>query len=192
MKTAIVVPHSVAGPAAFRSRKHWLAIAAALLAACGDVAPVQPAAQPLTSAQLATLTAADTERTIATLRRVTARYHDLDVALADGFQLLHPCEIRPGEGPVGTVYVHIARLLDGHIDPETPDALIYEPGRTRAKLVGVEFAVLDAGQQPPQFLSATFQREEEFGVFALHVWVWHHNPNGLFAETNPRVSCDGS
>jgi hypothetical protein len=26
-------------------------------------------------------------------------------------------------------------------------------------------------------------------VYALHVWVWRHNPEGLFAETNPRVSC---
>ena len=46
-----------------------------------------------------------------------------------------------------------------------------------------------SGQTPPQFLGATFQSEDEFGVFALHAWVWRSNPEGLFAETNPRVSC---
>jgi hypothetical protein len=23
----------------------------------------------------------------------------------------------------------------------------------------------------------------------LHAWVWRHNPNGLFDDWNPRVSC---
>jgi hypothetical protein len=85
--------------------------------------------------------------------------------------------------------LNFTRILDGQIDPSTPDALIYEPHEDGLKLVGVEFAVLDAGQDAPKFMGATFQREDEFGVFGLHVWVWRDNPNGLFAETNPRVSC---
>lgn len=131
---------------------------------------------------------------IKTLRHATARYRDLAKALDDGFVLLHECESRGDEGPVGTVYVNLDRLQDGVIDPELPDALIYEPRRyKRPKLVGVEFAIpytLWTEPQPPQFLGATFQREDEFGVFGLHAWVWRMNPDGLFAETNPRVSCD--
>jgi hypothetical protein len=56
----------------------------------------------------------------------------------------------------------------------------------------VELAIpkpLWTGAGLPTFLGATFQSEDEFGVFALHVWVWRTNPDGLFAETNPRVSC---
>jgi hypothetical protein len=124
---------------------------------------------------------------------VTARYHNLNAALADGFVLLHPCEVRPGEGPVGAVYVQMDRLLDGRIDPELPDALIYEPGRNeRQTLVGVEFAIPYSQwtrDLPPTFLGATFQPEDEFGVWALHAWVWRHNPEGMFAESNPRVDC---
>lgn len=166
---------------------------AALLTACSSDAPVSPNLPTAMTARAATLPAADADRAIATLRRVTARYHKLEVAMADGFVLLHGCESRPGEGPVGAVYVHMDRLLDGVINPELPDALIYEPMRNgRSRLVGVEFAIpypMWTGATPPQFLGATFQPEDEFGVFALHAWVWRNNPDGLFAESNPRVSC---
>lgn len=111
--------------------------------------------------------------------------------MADDFVLLHPCESRPGEGPVGIVYVNFARLLDGVIDPALPDALIYEPGDNgQVKLVGVEFAIpYGMAPQPPTFMGAQFQPEDEFGVYALHAWVWRENPEGMFAESNPRVSC---
>lgn len=167
--------------------------ATVLTAACAADAPVAPNRTPARTAALTTLPGTDTDGVIATLQRVTARYHTLNAALADDFVLLHPCEARGDEGPVGTVYINIARLMDGVIDPESPDALIYEPTRNGdLRLVGVEFAIPTAlwtGAELPTFLGATFQSEPEFGVFALHAWVWRTNPNGLFAETNPRVSC---
>jgi hypothetical protein len=164
--------------------------AATLFAACSDDAPSGPSMPPTARPAFAAAQALGPDAAIATLRRVTARYHELDVALKDQFVQLHPCEELPGEGPVGTVYVNFARLLDGVIDPEKPDALIYEPAPNgRLKLVGVEFAVLNTGQPAPQFLGHTFQDETEFGVWALHAWVWRHNPKGMFEETNPRVSC---
>lgn len=163
---------------------------ATLLAACADHAPTAPAPEMIARHSLGMAERGEYEATIATMRRTTARYHDLDVAIADGFFQLHPCESLPGEGPVGILYVHLGRLADGRIDPAQPDALLYEPSATgQPRLVGVEFAVLDVGQAPPELLGATFQREAEFGVFALHAWVWRHNPEGMFAETNPRVSC---
>ena len=173
-----------------RSGARVLLLSATLteLAACSDQALVAPNRSIAEQAHFAAVPEADAIGVSATLRRVTARYHNLNAALDDGFVLLHPCEARD-EGTVGTVYVSFARVLDGQIDPESPDALIYEPHKDGLKLVGVEFAVLDTGQPPPQLVGATFQSEAEFGVFALHAWVWRDNPNGLFAETNPRVSC---
>jgi hypothetical protein len=168
--------------------------AVALLAACADDAPFGPEQQPVAAAQLKAQQGAAAQQAFATLRRVTARYHDLNVAIADGFVLLHPCEERPDEGPVGTVYVHIDRLMDGIIDPASPDALIYEPSRNgRPKLVGAEFALpyaLWSEPEPPEFLGNSFQREDEFGVWALHLWIWRDNPEGMFAESHPRVSCE--
>ena len=176
-------------------RSLTIVAAATLFAACADSAPLAPHFGP-TKVQAASLPGTDTEGMVATLQRVTARYHRLSVATDDGFVLLHPCESRGDEGPVGTVYVNIARLMDGKVDPNSPDALIYEPtSKGGLHLVGVEFAIprpLWTGNEAPKFLGATFQEEDEFGVYALHAWVWRTNPNGLFAETNPRVTCGGA
>lgn len=166
---------------------------AAVSAGCAEKGPLAPDRQPALSTGIVPLSAGQTDWAIATIRGATKRYQDLGAALDDGFVLLHDCETRPDEGPVGTVYVNFSRVLDGVIDPAMPDALIYEPDRKgHLTLVGAEFAIAYAmwtDPQPPQFMGTTFQREDEFGVFALHAWVWRQNPNGLFAETNPRVSC---
>ena len=169
-----------------------LAIVAALmlLGACADEAPLAPTA---VSAASMRSVAAGNDDPIGAIKRATARYHDLDAAIADGYVFLHGCETRPEEGPAGILYVHFGRLLDGVIDPSAPDALLYGP-RTNAppKLLGVELAVpypMWTGAQPPQFMGATFQREDEFGVFGLHVWAWTKNAEGMFAESNPDVNC---
>ena len=178
---------------------------AVIVAACSDDhAPSAPSAFELAATNAAELDATplthgrheeEVQRLAATLRRVTARYHHIEVAKRDSFVLLHDCETRLNDEPVGTVYVNLGRLTDGVIDPEKPDALIYEPSEKGLKLVGVEFAIpftLWPQAEPPQLLGNTFQREDEFGVFALHAWVWRRNPNGMFAETNPRVTCSGT
>jgi hypothetical protein len=167
--------------------------AAILFAACAGEAPVAPDAQGLISARLAAPASARDADPIGTIKRATARYHDLDAAIKDGFEFLHGCETRPDEGPAGILYVHFGNLMDGVIDPAAPDALLYEPRRNGPpKLLGVELAVpytLWTEEQPPEFMGAVFQPEDEFGVFGLHVWAWTKNPEGMFAESNPNVSC---
>jgi hypothetical protein len=176
-----------------------LTLAAALVAgACTDpmtVPPSEPVATPLPAAPLQGVNGqgADAVRVLTTLAQAAARYHDLDQAKADDFVFLHGCETRGDEGPVGIVYVHMGRLTDGVIDPSKPDALVYEPRQNgKPKLIGVELAVpyaLWSSEQPPTFLGNTFQAEDEFGVWGLHVWLWSVNPEGLFAESHPGVSC---
>jgi hypothetical protein len=168
--------------------------AAALFVACADQTPAAPTPTSANAARLDRSNEAqheqDVQQVIETLRRATARYHNIENAKQDNFVLLHDCETRLNDEPVGTVYVNLSRLTDGVIDLEKPEGLIYEPGPTGLKLVGVELAIpFQLSTEPPHLLGATFQREDEFGVFALHAWVWRSNPNGLFAETNPRVTC---
>jgi hypothetical protein len=164
------------------------------MAACDAEAPAAPEADlDVQPAFTALRGRSDYYAILARLRRVTARYHNLEAAIADGFVFRHGCEVRP-EGAVGTVYVKFAHALDGKIDPSKPDGLLYEPARNgRLRLTGVELAIpyaLWTEAEPPRFLGATFQREDELGVFGLHVWIWKHNPNGILAPANPRVSCD--
>lgn len=33
-------------------------------------------------------------------------------------------------------------------------------------------------------------RDDEHEEWLLHVWVWKHNPNGMFEDWNPNVSCE--
>ena len=162
---------------------------AIVLAGCAGDAPLSPAG-PTTLASLAVSGGVDP---IGTIKRATARYHDLDAAIDDGYVFLHGCETRPDEGPAGILYVHFGRLLDGVIDPAAPDALLYAPRENGPpKLLGVELAIPYAmwtEPQPPQFMGATFQPEDEFGVHGLHVWAWTKNPEGMFAESNPNIVC---
>jgi hypothetical protein len=173
-------------------------VAVVFLGACAEPAPLAPServANPLPAVALQAMNGqgADAVRALTTMASATARYHDLDAAKADGFAFLHGCETRGDEGPVGIVYVHMGRLTDGVIDPAKPDALIYEPRKNgKPKLIGVELATpfaLWGEPEPPTFLGRTFQVEDEFGVWGFHVWLWTVNPDGLFAESNPRVSC---
>jgi len=175
----------------------WLVLAAATsltMAACDAETPSAPGSDRDFEAAFTTHPGvAQYHAILAELRRVTARYHNLNAAIADGFVFRHGCEIRP-TGAVGTVYVKFAHALDGKIDPSKPDGLLYEPAQNgRLKLTGVELAIpyaLWTEPEPPQFLGATFQREDELGVFGLHVWIWRHNPDGMLAPANPRVSCE--
>ena len=101
--------------------------AATLIAACNaDHTPVAPtlavsdAAQlDLSSPEQANRYGRSAEQQLTeTLRRVTARYHDIEIAKRDSFVLLHDCETRLNDEPVGTVYVNMSRLTDGVINPE--------------------------------------------------------------------------
>jgi hypothetical protein len=179
-------------PSATLFLRHSLTMvaAAALLAGCADDAPL--ATQH--SGHSAQLASASSEEgaALATLRRATARYHNLDAAIADGFILLSECEIRP-EGASGLLYANLDRVMDGVIDLEMPEGLLYEPNvNGPPKLVAVDLAVpfdLWTAPAPPEFLGTTFQTEDEFGAWAIHVWIWRHNPNGMLAPVNPNVTC---
>jgi len=32
-----------------------------------------------------------------------------------------------------------------------------------------------------------WQRNDTFGLWTLHAWIWYRNPDGVFADFNPRV-----
>jgi hypothetical protein len=124
---------------------------------------------------------------LAQVRAATARYHDVEVALAEGFA--PPPDGHCVEGPEGAMgyhYVNLDRV--GQLDPTLPQVLLYVPtSGGELRLVGVEYLSPGGGElfgQPfadfsPPFGPAT----------ALHVWLWQANPPGMFASYNANVSC---
>ena len=119
------------------------------------------------------------------------------------YQQFLGCVSGPEQGAMGVHFVNFA-LVDGKLEAKAPEALIYEVKDGRARLVGVEYIVpVDAwrpaeGEPPvPVLEGQVFHFNESpnrFGLpafYELHVWAWRDNPNGTFADWNPRVSCDG-
>ena len=167
-------------------------VAALVLGACTDRAPLAPesAAARLAAADrpVAAAGSAELQRALAELRRASAKYHDVEAAKADGYTLLG-CE---GEG-VGVIYVN-GPLIDATIDPSAPEALVYTQSPSgRLRLAGVELVVPTAASpvpNAPTFFGHAFQLEDELDVWGLHVWLWVDNPDGMFEELNPRVSCE--
>jgi hypothetical protein len=129
---------------------------------------------------------------LAQVRAATARYHDVETAIADGYAPSPDCVEDPGgDGAMGHHYVNMPLLLEtldsGVIDPIRPHVLLYIPRPDgQLRLVGVEYL------SPPGGLLFG----EEFADWsplgdetALHVWLWQANPAGMFASYNPNLSC---
>jgi hypothetical protein len=94
-------------------------VATALMAACAADSPLAPS-RPSATPQLSKVSGLDAAAVIATIQRATARYHNLDAAIADGFVFLHDCETRPEEGPAGTVYVNLCWMESPTLPPRMP------------------------------------------------------------------------
>jgi hypothetical protein len=135
---------------------------------------------------------------LAALRRVTAPLHRIEVANERGWDLeVTGCMEHPTEGGMGYHIGNMTYYLNGEANPIEPEVLLYEPGPNgQMRLVGVEYIVPffawsgdPVVDDPPQLFGRDMKLNEAMGQFDLHVWVWKHNPNGMFADWNPRVSC---
>jgi len=147
--------------------------------------------------------AADSTPLIDKVRKATARYLDLNVALAEGYVPATPCVSGPDTGAMGVHFVLPARIKGGVLDAEQPEALIYEPLSGGAmRLVGVEFIVLEsvwAAKGPAGAVPALegnllnyIGAPNRYGLpafYELHVWAWQDNPKGSYADWNTRVTC---
>ncbi len=155
-------------------------------------------------AQLAVHGASGVGPELAAVRAATARYHDADVADADGFAGGTPCVAHPVLGGMGFHHLNGARFGDGTVVADEPEVLLYEPTRAGLQLVGVEYLVLadawDATNSgAPELFGVEFDEHRgadthglPFDHYELHLWNWRHNPAGLTAPFNPKVSCEGA
>jgi hypothetical protein len=171
---------------------------------------------------------APAEPTLDEVRKLTERFRDVKVALAEGY-VAPPgdmCEVADMMGypaKLGGMGVHYFRpdllgikgppnpRVDGdgtHTDFRKPAILIYEPRADGSlELVAVENLVFKkawhaAGNKGrPTFHGVEYDymfddpktKIDEAHMFEphydRHVWVHRENPNGVFAQFNPSVTC---
>ncbi|WP_148058695.1 hypothetical protein [Agrococcus jenensis] len=140
---------------------------------------------------------------LAELRASIAQYHNTDHAMADGYlppeegTLLDACFTLPDAG----MGVHWAdwSLYDTTAEVGAPELLVYEPMRNGGlRLVAVEYIVPQAEwdaehDDPPMLFDRVMQVVAPPGTapfYALHAWVFKHNPWGMHADFNPDVTCE--
>jgi hypothetical protein len=149
----------------------------------------------------------DDERLLAAIRQSTAKYHNIDVAIADGYVVdefgcadATDFGLDPSVGGMGLHLTNFSLHGDPATDPLHPDVLVYEPARSptgKPKLVAIEYEVFrDAwwaagNTAPPSLLGHEFESIDFdiWHVFGLHVWLWLDNPSGMFSDFNPNTSC---
>ena len=167
----------------------------ALVAGCsGDRSVTRPARiQPTVASESHTIVSPDVAQDIATLRSVTAAFHDITVAAAAGWSTPITGCMADVAGGMGYHYGNVG-LIDGAVRVDQPELLMYEPGKNgQMTLVGVEYIIPLSewsSSAKPHLFGQDFHVNAQFQVWALHVWAWKENPNGIFADWNPRVSCE--
>jgi hypothetical protein len=136
------------------------------------------------------------------VRRATRAFRDVDAARAAGYKAAPDCAHDPKYGAMGIHYANPSLVADGRLDPLHPEILVYQPhGDGTLSLGAVEYFQPDADQD----LDTDGDKPSLFGVpfdgpmlghepgmpkhYDLHVWLYKHNPAGLFAAWNPQVRC---
>ena len=122
----------------------------------------------------------------------TVKFHSTTQAIMAGYEPENHCVSVPGLGGMGYHWVNPS-LVDPVFDPLKPEAILYSTGPGgNMKLIGLEYMVINVGQPAPMF------GDQPFDVggtpipaphWSLHVWLYEHNPSGMFAPFNPNVSC---
>jgi hypothetical protein len=132
----------------------------------------------------------------------TGTFRDVRVARAAGYAATGECVQDPKYGGMGIHYANADLIADGKLDVTKPEILVYQPTRSgKLRLGAVEYFQADADQD----LATDPDRPSLFGLpfdgpmlghepgmpihYDLHVWLYRHNPAGLFAMWNPRVHC---
>jgi hypothetical protein len=144
---------------------------------------------------------ASLQRQMAEVRRATARFHNIAAAEAAGY--INPgqqhCVEVPGLGGMGIHFVNPGLVRDGVLEPTKPEILLYAPSGEGLRLVGVEYLMPTSqwrGHGAPNLFGKPFDGpmpEHEQNTtgdhYDQHVWIWSHNPSGLFATWNREVQC---
>jgi hypothetical protein len=138
---------------------------------------------------------------ISDVRKETAGFRDFDALKDTGYGKFLDCFTNNNVGGMGQHYVNGDLAGDDVVDPMKPEALVYEPTEDgKMNLVAFEYLVFadkwdpnKTGREAPVLFDRPFHLLTTIPntppVWALHLWLWTSNPNGVFADFNPIVFC---
>ncbi|MGK2962944.1 MAG: hypothetical protein ACSLFK_12455 [Gemmatimonadaceae bacterium] len=188
-------------------------ITALLVSACSTPAPVEPVSHDMHSSagslRLAAANSAEVNAGLAEIRRVTAKFHDYEKAIAAGYTAWSPNPLIEGsscptssEGKMGYHLVNVP-LRGGAANPAAgnaeinllePEMLLYEKtANGKLRLVGVEYIVFTAaweaahgtGAAPPEVLGIHLLASSHTfpggtgNIDHYELHVWVWSPNPL-------------
>lgn len=166
-----------------RSQRRSVAVAGALVAGLLLAMPTASAAAgPSVQAELAGA------------RQYTAAVHTTAAAAAAGWvDTRLPCFDNPGSGGdnggMGVHWIRPGDALTSSPVASRPNILVFDP--VTDQLVAVEYVVLQSAVPgAPALYGHRFGTDvlpDGSAIYELHAYVWRPNPNGMFAEYNPRV-----
>ena len=169
-------------------RKKLATLAAAVTASIAAVGFASPAcADGNSNAYIKPQMPAATILQLEAVRQATAKYLDVNAAVADGY-----VDINVFIPHMGWHYLKQS-LVDDRFEATKPELLVYadDPCGGPRKLVAVEYGVpTELVNKAPQGFAG---KPDAWNVVAMtnmwmvHAWVWEWNPDGVFNPTNSRV-----
>jgi hypothetical protein len=153
--------------------------------------------------------AAGLQYELAQVRRVTARFHRVEEAMAAGYELgwvngsgtriITGCVSNPTAGAMGYHYFNEELMADNAVDALEPEVLVYASAPDGGlKLVAVEWVVRGPQSNPPGVTEPPSVLGMDMHIlvpfpgpdfYIKHAWIWMQNPSGMFADWNPEVTC---
>lgn len=171
-----------------------VALCFTVVAACDTPAAMLSPDQALLSQGRSGETPANVNQQLAALRALTAPFHNFDKAVDAGWGArVTDCFELPGVGGMGFHFANF-EYFDGGANLLEPQVLVYEPMKNgKLRLGAIEYIVpfdfAPADGPAPTLMGQSYNPVPGVG-WALHVWVWKHNPLGMFEDWNPMVSCE--
>jgi hypothetical protein len=179
-----------------RTASYFLAAAALVAGGCAADAPTGTTA-PTAAPHYATASA-ELNQHLSALRRVTAPFHHMRNAEEAGYTVALGCVSDDALGGMGYHFAHqdLSRLGDDRVSLLEPEFLVYAPDKHgKLKLAAFDYFIPysatwpgpRAGGAPPTLLGMEMHPSERFNAWIFHIWLWRHNPAGMFADFNPDV-----
>jgi hypothetical protein len=194
-----------------RSKRVWaLLVGVVGTAVCAGTVLAHPPAETKAASghvEHAVQSDAGLQAELAQVRRVTARFHDLDAALDAGYELgwvngsgtriITGCVAHATAGAMGYHYFNPELMDDLAVNVLEPEVLVYaRGGGGHLRLVAVEWVARGLNSNPPGVSEPPIVLGMPMhilvpavGFYIMHAWVWKPNPAGMFADWNPEVAC---